>query len=51
VAPKHDRLAEHGRGLRERERRALMEHALLGGEREVHAVAELVRECEHVAAT
>ncbi len=47
--PEHDRLGEHRRGLGERQRRALMEHALLGGQREVHAMTELVREREHVA--
>ena len=47
--PEDDGLGEHRRGLGERQRRVLVEDALAGGEREVHAVAELVREREHVA--
>ena len=46
----HDRLAEHRGGLGERQRRVLVEDALPRREREVHAVAELVRERQHVAA-
>ena len=48
--PEHDRLAEHRRGLGQRQRRALVEDALRRGERGVHAVAELVGERQHVAA-
>ena len=49
-AAERDGLAEHRRGLRERERRRLVEHALPAREVRVQAVAELVREREHVAA-
>ncbi len=48
--PEDDRLAEHRCGLRQGQRRALVEDALGRGQREVHAVAELVREREDVAA-
>ncbi|SNQ51160.1 hypothetical protein FRACA_620009 [Frankia canadensis] len=46
----HDRLAEHRRRLGHRQGRALLQDALLLGEREVDAVAELVGESEHVTA-
>ena len=45
-----DRLAEHRRGLGQRERRGLVEDALLAGQVRVQAVAQLVGEREHVAA-
>ena len=45
-----DRLAEHRGRLGERQRRVLMEDPLAGGQGEVHAVAELVGERQHVAA-
>ena len=48
--PEHQLLAEHRRGLGERQRRRLVEHALGLGERGVQAVAELVRHRQHVAA-
>ena len=48
-ATERDRLAEHRRGLGERERRPLVEHALAAREVRVQAVAELVRERQHVA--
>ncbi len=49
--PEGDGLAEHRRGLRERQRRRLMEHALPAGEVRMQPVAELVRERQHVAPT
>ena len=49
-AAERDRLAEHRRGLGQRQRRRLVEHALPAREVRVQAVAELVREREHVAA-
>ena len=45
----HERLAEHRRGLRERQRRRLLEHALRLGECGMQAVAEFVRHRQHVA--
>ena len=48
--PEHERLAEHRRGLGQRQRRRHVEDALLAAERGVHAVAELVRQRQHVAA-
>jgi hypothetical protein len=50
-ASKRDRLTEHGCRLGERERRALMEHALSAREVRVQAVTQLVREGQHVAPT
>ena len=49
-AAEGERLPEHRGGLRERQRRPLVEDALRRGECRVHAVAELVRERQHVAA-
>jgi hypothetical protein len=49
-APEDDRLAEHRRGLGQRQWRVLVQQALARRERGVHAVAQLVREREHVAA-
>ena len=46
--PEHERLAEHRRGLGERQRRRLVEDALRLGERGMEAVAELVRHRQHV---
>ena len=46
----HERLAEHRCGLRDRQRRALVEDALLGRQRRVEPVAELVRDRQHVTA-
>ena len=48
--PEDDRLAEHRGRLGQRQRGGLVEDPLPGGEREVHAVAELVGERQHVAA-
>ena len=44
-----DGLAEHRRGLRERQRRRLVERALTAGQVGVQAVAELVGQRQHVA--
>ena len=49
-AAEGDGLAEHRRGLRERQRGRLVEHPLPAREVRVQAVAELVRERQHVAA-
>ena len=49
-AAEDERLAEHRRGLGERQRRVLLEDAARPGERRVQAVAELVGEREDVAA-
>ena len=49
-AAEDERLAEHRRGLADRQRRVLLEDAARDRERRVHAVAELVRERHHVAA-
>ena len=48
--PEHERLAEHRRGLGQRERRVLLERAARSGQRRVQAVAQLVGQREHVAA-
>ncbi len=48
-ALEHERLAEHRRGLGQRQRRRLVEDPLRLGERGVQAVAELVGHGEHVA--
>ena len=48
-ATERDRLAEHRRGLGQRQRRRLVEDALAAREVRVQAVTELVREREHVA--
>ena len=48
--PEHERLAEHRRGLGQRQRRRHVVDALLGPERGVHAMPELVRQRQHVAA-
>ena len=48
-AAEHERLAEHARGLGQRERGRHVEDALARAERRVHAVAELVRQRQHVA--
>ena len=48
-ASEGDRLAEHRRGLRQRERCRLMEHSLPPGEVCMQSVAQLVRECEDVS--
>ena len=49
-APEHQRLAEHRRGLGQRQRRRLLKHALGLGQRGVQPVAELVGHRQHVAA-
>ncbi len=48
-AAEDERLAEHARGLGERQRRGEVEDALRPGQRGVDAVAELVGQDEHVA--